>query len=293
MRKLGALILLLPTVVFAIQPSEIDTAIAIGSCYKTEMEYVADISSQNTICKKEFCYLFFSDFEIIAGAAARATQEMKQFTKSDVESLPLRGLTKVYVSVGKSVTGGLIGAIRDRNFVQHWAGGNVHMVLKIGDQIMQPVSSSLNGVLGPTLTLPIYAFWEAPPDPSLLAAGPLHTSDLQAYFEFSYDLTPEQQSSVCEIILINGQAKKHVDRIDLSQVLHVKPHVAENPTLFEFQNGQSMCLDLIKQTEEQYLMKDARGIVKKVPLHEVKTTRMNAHNPCNIQTSTVGGESPF
>lgn len=290
---IAILVLLLPTVIFAIQLNDADTAIAIGSRYDTETNYLADISPQNTICKNEFCYLFFSDFEIVARAAAMAHQEVRQFTKNDMESLPLSGFTSVYVSIGKSTTGGIIGDIRDLDFVKRWGGGNVRMVLEFGGRMVQPVSKSLNGASAPARTPPIYAFWKAFPNSSLLFGGPLQVSNLQANFEFTYDLTPAQQSSVCEIILINCQGHRHMDRIDLSRVLHVKPYRAENPTLFEFQNGQSMCLDLIKQTEEQYLMRDARGILKTVPLHEVKTARIDARHPCNVRTSTVGGESLF
>lgn len=234
MRKLAVLALLLPTVLFAIQPDDVDTAIALGSRYKTEMKCMADIAPQNAVCKKQFCYLFFSDFEIIAGAAARANQEMRHFSRADVRSLPLSGFTSVYVIMGQNEIGGIIGAISQHYFARHWARGNVHMALKFGDQIIQPVSKSLNEASIATTTLPIYTFWKASPNSSLLFGGPLQVSDLLADFEFTYNLTPEQQTSICEAILIDCQGKKYIHKIDLSQVLHVKPHIPKNPSLFEF-----------------------------------------------------------
>jgi hypothetical protein len=256
MIKLGLVLLLFCPSLFAI---DIDGAISLGSKYKTQEKYAKDCLGVNTICHGQACYLFYSDFEIIAGAAARANQELRPFTREDAEKLNLSGLTHIYVTVSNNN-----GVIGEELYARHWAGGNIHMVIQSGGKLIQPVEKG-NGSFSSLLFLLGYA-----------------ETSLENSFDFAFNLSQEQLFSPGETILIDAQAKKHIEKASFADILHLRPYEAKDPQLFMFKDGTSMCLDLVKTTEEYYRLKDHRGISHDIPLKQVKTVIIDRNKPCSL-----------
>lgn len=269
MRKLPTFILLslfsFPLLAIERPRLDIDGAITVGSRYKTAEKYGKEWFKHNTVCHGQICYMFYSDFEVVAAAAARANQEMRTFTRDDAEKLELTGQTHVLIAVGHSDTGGILGMIGQGVYVKHWASGNVHMVIKSGDQLIQPVSKGSGNASSSILFLLGYV-----------------SASMSNSFEFTFDLSPEQQFSECETIVIDAQAKKYSYKVNLAEIMHLKPYIPTDPQLFIFQDETTSCLDLIKRDDQNYFLRDARGIEKLIPVGRVKSIMTDKANRCTV-----------
>jgi hypothetical protein len=88
--------------------------------------------------------------------------------------------------------------------------------------------------------------------------------------------------SPAETVLIDAQAKKYIEKVSFADILHVRPYEAKDSQLFMFKDGSSECRDLVKRKEDDYVLKDARGIEQILPANKVKTVAIDRDKPCTL-----------
>jgi hypothetical protein len=138
---------------------------------------------------------FFNDWHAVAAESAAAHQQMRELKAEDVQS---KGFLHAFVEVharGASGTGKL-----DRRYGHERA----HLVLKVGDRIVQPVDKSMMYRSGQSATM-------------FLLGSPSGKIAL----EFAFDLVPEDLQNPVEVILIDGDGNRHLKVADLGGILNV------------------------------------------------------------------------
>ncbi len=180
---------------------QIDAAIQEGNKYKTIDQFLekglkgkrvklAGAMAKDGISKYA---TFFNDWQAVAAEAAAAHQQMRELKADDVQS---NGLLHVFVEVRG---GGIVGVSRlDRGY----QGKRAHLVLKVGERIIQPVDKSMikqSNEAGATL------LWG--------------TTMRKITLDFAFDISPEDLQSPVEVILIDGDGNKHVQTVNLSGIL--------------------------------------------------------------------------
>ena len=138
---------------------------------------------------------FFNDWRAVAAEAAAARQQMRELKADDVQS---KGFLHAFVEVharGASGTGKL-----DRRYGHERA----HLVLKIGDRIVQPVDKGMIYRDGQSATMAL-----------------LGSPSGKITLEFAFDVAPEDLQNPVEVILIDGDGNKHHKVADLSGILNV------------------------------------------------------------------------
>jgi hypothetical protein len=187
-----------------LSPSQIAAAIERGSGHKSIDKYLekglvgkriklAGAMSRDGISKYVTLY---NDFQAVAAESAAAHQQMRDLKPDDVQS---SGLLHAFVEVQG---GGIVGVARlDRGY----QGGRAHLVLKIGDRVLQPLDKSMlkqANQAGATL------MWGA--------------TMRKITLQFSFDVTPEDLRSPIEIVLIDGDGNRHTGHADLDGVLNLQ-----------------------------------------------------------------------
>lgn len=184
-------------------PQQVQAAIQEGIKYKTIDQFLekglkgkrvklAGAMAKDGISKYA---TFFNDWQAVAAEAAAARQQMRELKVDEVQS---NGLLHVLVEVRG---GGIVGVSRiDRGY----QGKRAHLVLKAGEQIIQPVDKSMikqsNEVAGSVL-------WG--------------TTMRKITLEFAFDVSPNDLQSPVEVILIDGDGNKHRQTADLSGILDI------------------------------------------------------------------------
>jgi len=129
---------------------------------------------------------FFNDWQAVAAEAAAASEQGRELNSDEIES---RGLLHAYVELrarGTIPTGKLSRRYREQR---------AHLVLKIGDRVIQPVAQNIikksDGIFqGGKITL-----------------------------KFAFAVSPEDLNSPVEVILTDGDGNSHEQRADLRGVL--------------------------------------------------------------------------
>jgi hypothetical protein len=205
--------------VSAESPLDIRSAISHGRKFKSRSRYIEKGMKTSRVFITELdgvakMITFFDDYDIVAAAAAEATQKMLPFTVTDTQDLPLRGL--VYARV--SLIGTYWAAYKvEARYVQHPA----HLVLQFGNTVIQPVSKETTKDQSDSVELPVsvFAFWNTK-HVSVLAQSPLAMVVRQAELEFVFQLSEVQKKATANVILIDGDGNHHQKRADLSVLLH-------------------------------------------------------------------------
>lgn len=122
---------------------------------------------------------FFNDWEAVAAQVVAANQQMRGFKAEEAQTA---GLLHAYVDVHA------LGLIPSSKLVERYGAQQVHLVLLIEGQVIQPVSKT--------------AF--------------------SGYLEFAYDLSPGDLRNPVTVILIDGDGMRHQQKANLAGVLDYK-----------------------------------------------------------------------
>jgi hypothetical protein len=135
---------------------------------------------------------FFNDWHAVAGESAAAHQQMRELKPEDVQSM---GLLHAFVEVHARAA---------RRAPAIWTDERAHLVLKIGDRIVQPADKSMMYRSGQSATM-------------FLLGSPSGKITL----EFAFDVLPEDLLNPVEVILIDGGGNRHHKVADLGGILNV------------------------------------------------------------------------
>jgi hypothetical protein len=138
---------------------------------------------------------FYNDWQAVVAQSAAANQQMRELKPADVES---KGLLHVFVEIqarGASGTGKL-----DRRYSNERA----HLVLKIGDRIVQPTEKSMNYRAGQSIGMFM-----------------LGAKSGKIALDYTFDVSPQDLQSSVEVILIDGDGHRHEHEADLAGVLDI------------------------------------------------------------------------
>ncbi|MCU1250089.1 MAG: hypothetical protein JWQ49_3118 [Edaphobacter sp.] len=203
---------------------QIQDAIAKGKQYRTRDRYLdGGIKAQKIRLAGAFAgdgiskyLIFFTDYDIVAAAAADAAHQMREFSDVDAKNLPLSGLTLVNVQLHAR------GDFPVRRLQQHFIGQNLHLVLQIGNTVIQPVARSDvrdSGVMPADGPL-VVRYWTNG-NTSLITTDRLGFSAERIEVEFAFQIPPEIAAAKAKAILIDGEGKHYVDEVDLAKIRHV------------------------------------------------------------------------
>ena len=196
-----------------LRPDQIQAAIREGSNYKTADRVLDCLNEKYVSCDRNLkgkrvklasamaadgiskYAIFYNDWQAVVAQSAAANQQMRELKPADVES---KGLLHVFVEIharGASGTGKL-----DRRYSNERA----HLVLKIGDRIVQPTEKSMNYRAGQSIGMFM-----------------LGAKSGKIALDYSFDVSPQDLQSPVEVILIDGDGHKHEHEADLAGVLDV------------------------------------------------------------------------
>jgi hypothetical protein len=144
---------------------------------------------------------FFSDWQAVVAQAAAANQQMREFKPEDVDS---KGLLHVFVEM--QARGGTVEELVRYN-------ERSHLVLKIGDRVVQPAEKVKNFRYGQSTE----EFLVQHSGRQASAGG--HPKITLAY---TFDVSPEDLKLPVEVILIDGDGNRHEHEADLAGVLDIK-----------------------------------------------------------------------
>jgi hypothetical protein len=206
----------------AIPDSVIDAAIRQGLQFKSRASYLEDgtrdvtctlanIWSRDGITKE---VRFFSDFDVIAAAAADAQRQMRPFGVEDAKKLPLTGLLHVNVQMTAH------GLFPVKTLQQQYASKGVHTVLSIRDSVVQPldattVKSDVDGE-----TIGVLFNWYRIGNTSLITGTPLGFQNSHFEQEFAYAVAVATLPGKVKVFVIDSDGGKSEKECDVSGVTH-------------------------------------------------------------------------
>jgi hypothetical protein len=112
------------------------------------------------------------------------------------------------------------GAVPVERLQRKFTGDNLHLVLQIGDTVLQPVARSDmrdTGAIPPSGPLVIRS-WTAG-NTSIITADQLGFSAERVEVEFAFQIPADAGTKKTKAILIDGQAKHHEKDVDLGRLL--------------------------------------------------------------------------
>ena len=153
----------------------------------------------------------FSDFEVVASAAARAKQEMRDFTIEDARLLPLTGLTYAQVEVHGM---GIQSKMQTR-YVKNAA----HLVIEVDGKIIQPLKKELTEAQGSQASGgALLKYWDTN-SVSILSGEPLVLAGATAVMEFVFPLDRATlRTKKGRVVLIDGEGNRHQKEVDFGRV---------------------------------------------------------------------------
>lgn len=167
----------------------------------------------------------FADARYRASSSGVITRSLSD---ADLRKLPLSGLVLVNVQLHAR------GEFPVARLRSKYTGENLHLVLQIGDTVLQPVlrsDISDTGVVPPSGPV-IVRFWTVG-NTSLITTDQLGFSAERVEVEFAFQIPTVATHGKAKTILIDGAGKHHVVDVDLAKILHlqetVTPQVMEHP----------------------------------------------------------------
>lgn len=138
---------------------------------------------------------FFNDWQAVAAESAGANQQMRELSVADVDS---KGLLHAFVEVHAR------GAIPTSKLNRRYREQRAHLVLKIGDRVIQPVEKNM--------------IRKSDQGVGMILAG---VESGKITLNFAFDVSPEDLKAPVEVILIDGDGNRHQEKADLSGILGV------------------------------------------------------------------------
>jgi hypothetical protein len=182
-------------------PPQIQAAIQEGGKYKTIDKFLekglrgkrVKLASAMAVDGISKYATFYSDWQAVAAEAAAANQQMRGLKPEQIES---NGMLHAFVEIHAR------GAIPTSKLNRRYREQRAHLVLKIGEKVIQPVEKNMirkddQGV-------------------GMIIAG---VPSGKITLEFAFDVLPEDLRAPVEVILIDGDGNRHQQKADLSGVL--------------------------------------------------------------------------
>lgn len=186
-----------------LSPEQIQAAIDDGGKYKTVDRFLekglkgrrVKLASSMALDGTSKYATFFNDRQAVEAEAAAANQQMRKLTVDEVQA---GGLLHVFVEIHAR------GSIPASKMNRRYREQRAHLVLQIGDRIIQPASKDMIKQTDQSV-------------PMLLAG----LSEGKITLEFTFDVSPEDLRSPVQAILIDGDGNKHQHDVDLSGILDI------------------------------------------------------------------------
>src|ERR1039458_2327568 len=200
-------------------PDQIQAAIREGSKYKTADRVLDCLNDKYVSCDRNLkgkrvklasamaadgiskYATFYNDWQAVVAQSAAANQQMRELKPADVES---KGLLHVFVEM--QARGGTVEELVRYN-------ERSHLVLKIGDRVVQPADKVKNFRYGQSTE----EFLVQHSGRQASAGG--HPKITLGY---TFDVSPEALKMPVEVILIEGDGNRPQHEADLAGVLDIK-----------------------------------------------------------------------
>lgn len=138
---------------------------------------------------------FFNDYVAVVAQSAAANQQMRDLRPAEVEA---SGYLHVLVEVHAR------GAWGEGKLDKRYGNGRSHLVLEIRERIVQPIEKDMRYREGQSPGAYIWGFKSG-----------------RIVLDFAFDVSPEDLKRPVEVILIDGDGKRHKQEADLAGVLDV------------------------------------------------------------------------
>jgi hypothetical protein len=139
---------------------------------------------------------FYNDWPAVAAESAAAHQQMRDLK---VEEIQTHGLLHAFVEVHGR------GAFPTNKMNRRYGPQRAHLVLKIGERIVQPVEKA--------------TIMKSDQSPAAFLAG---YNESKITLSFAFDVSPEDLQSTVTVILIDGDGNKHQQKADLKGILDIE-----------------------------------------------------------------------
>jgi hypothetical protein len=139
---------------------------------------------------------FYNDWTAVAAESAAAHQQMRELKPEEIQTT---GLLHVFVEVHGR------GAIPTGKMNRRYGPQRAHLVLNIGERIVQPVEKT--------------TIMKSDQSPGAYLAG---YNESKITLSFAFGVSPEDLQSPMTVILIDGDGNKHQQKADLSGILDIE-----------------------------------------------------------------------
>ncbi len=184
-------------------PVQIQAAIQDGGTYKTVDKFLehglkgkrVKLASAMALDGISKYATFFNDWQAVAAESASAHQQMRELK---VDEIQMNGLLHAYVEVHAR------GAIPASKLNRRYREQRAHLVLKIGERIVQPIEKTMIKKSDQSVPAIFAGFQEG-----------------KITLDFAFDVSPEDLQNPVTVILIDGDGNKHQQKADLKGVLDI------------------------------------------------------------------------
>jgi hypothetical protein len=139
---------------------------------------------------------FYNDWPAVAAEAAAAHQQMRELKPEEIQT---NGLLHAYVEVHGR------GAFPTNKMNRRYGPQRAHLVLKIGERIIQPVEK--------------VTIMKSDQSPAAYLAG---YNESKITLSFAFDVSREELQSAVTVILIDGDGNKHQQVANLNGILDIE-----------------------------------------------------------------------
>jgi hypothetical protein len=181
--------------------AQIQNAIQEGSKYKTVDKFLekglrgrrVKMASAMAVDGISKYATFYNDWQAVAAEAAAANQQMREMKPEQIES---SGMLHAFVEIHAR------GAIPTSKLNRRYREQRAHLVLRIGEKIIQPVEKNM--------------IRKSDQGVGMILAG---VPSGKITLDFAFDVLPQDLQAPIEVILIDGDGNRHQQKADLSGVL--------------------------------------------------------------------------
>jgi hypothetical protein len=145
---------------------------------------------------------FFTDWVNIASTAVVANRQLRELSAAEIEKIPRTGLLIAIVELHAR------GAIPVLKLEKRFTEGNTHLVLKIGEKIIQPQERF-------TLSDDLKKTWS---ELGWRTGNYIENEERKLTLQFAFDLDEQQLNSKATAILLDADGKQRKVDVELSKL---------------------------------------------------------------------------
>lgn len=201
---------------------EVAAAVARGKAYTSRDAFLSrGLQDKRIAISKTAQITFYDDSDVVAAAVAEANQKMRELSPEDLKQIPRSGLlfANVEIKAGRRGVGGRVSKSLDR-----YMDGAAHLVLKVGDTVIQPVEIGSYPTPPKSPCYQTMYLWSAFGTLNLTVGGfvpinlpcPSQQPD-KISIEFAFRLSNEQWRPG-EVILIDSSGARESAPVDLAKL---------------------------------------------------------------------------